>query len=208
MIPDISDYIHSTDIRGLVLQPVTLEDVVAISANNPSLQGYCADLEKALSLDNEVQGALEIYTAELDRRMFNTLIIQQVGGGDIQRKLMRNGMSIRKVCETMNADCIQVDDLRDSGAYHSSWLDSVVKCYDNFDYSKFSPLCLTVPYENELRNDPSASFLISDGNHHALALALGLNVSPNERFLPMQPIKVIITWGDRDSLWNKHGVKV
>jgi hypothetical protein len=207
-IPNISDYIRSTDIRSLVLQPVTHEEVVAIAADNPSLKGYCADLEKALSLNSEMRRPLEIYTAELDGNMFNTLIIQQVGGGDIEKKLMRNGMSVRKVCETMKTDNIGIDNLRIGGNYHSEWMDRVVNCYDDFDYGEFSPLCLTIPYENELRHDPTASFLISDGNHHALALALGLNVSIDERFLPMRPIKVIIAWSDRDRLWNKYGVKV
>lgn len=207
-IPEIADYISTTDIHQLKLHKTTAEEIVAIASDNPSLKGYCVDLEKAFSHDNDVQRPLELYTAELDIDMFDTLIIQQIGGGDIEKELMRNGMSVRKLCETMNTDNLGIDDLRKGENYHSEWMEKVVNCYDNFDYKEFSPLCLTIPYENELRHDPTASFLISDGNHHALSLALGLNVSPNERFLPMQPIRVIIAWGDRDNLWNKHGAKV
>jgi len=128
-----------------------------------------------------------------------------VGGGYVEEQLTRNGMSVRRICETMTQDGLGINNLRPGGSHYANWMDRVLMCYDEFDYDKFSSLGVTLPFEAEMRNDANACFTISDGNHHALALAIRIYVEKIETY---KPINVIISWGDRRSLREKFNIKI
>lgn len=182
---------------------VTIGELLKRYERCPSLLGYLTNIKNIG--DPDLRPTL--YTIRLTESVFSKLLFQPLGPerGNFG-KLIENGRSIEKVCNYMRVNKLTIEDLRPEGAYYDPWMDKVLASYgDDFDYDKFTPLVITEALEWELANDIGSKYRISDGNHHAFAMALTVYLGRLQEF---QPVEAIIVQGDRKRLSEELQIEI
>lgn len=208
LIPSLENYAESIGLPKDQFSRITFEQAAIIAEANQSMREHLSNWQKAASHDAETRIPLTLYEIDLDADTFGRLILQQAGGGDIEKKLMparTNNMLIRTICDGMIEARIGIDNFKQDGSHYSHWTERVATYHDILlDHPESPHLFVVPPLNRERANNPDASFFISDGNHRALAAGVYHFVSGR----PLPKLKAIIAWCDRDTLQTQFEIKV
>lgn len=76
------------------------------------------------------------------------------------------------------------------GDYKPDWFKRFLPLIESFDYSKVTPLLLTMPNNQEQRHSPTGSFHILDGRHRALSITY-LTHTKKIKFQPIEALLLL-----------------